>query len=54
VFFLETAHPIKFLDVVERALGITLSIPEQIESVINEEKVSFKIKTYEELKTFLG
>ncbi|SNR56668.1 threonine synthase [Flavobacterium sp. ov086] len=52
--FLETAHPIKFLDVVEPALGITLPIPEQIESVINEEKVSLKIKTYEELKNFLG
>lgn len=52
--FLETAHPIKFLDVVEPALGIKLPIPEQIESVINEEKVSVKIKTYEELKAFLG
>jgi threonine synthase len=52
--FLETAHPIKFLDVVEPALGITLPIPEQIESVMNEEKVSVKIKTYDELKGFLG
>ena len=52
--FLETAHPIKFLDVVEPALGITLPIPEQIESVLNEDKVSVKIKTYEELKAFLG
>jgi len=51
--FLETAHPIKFLDVVEPALGITLPIPEQIESVMNEEKVSVKIKSYEELKAFL-
>jgi len=41
------------LDVVEPALGITLPIPEQIESVINEEKVSTKIGTYEELKAFL-
>jgi threonine synthase len=52
--FLETAHPIKFLDVVEPALDITLPIPEQIESVMNEDKVSVKIKTYEELKAFLG
>ncbi|MBP1224877.1 threonine synthase [Flavobacterium sp. 1355] len=52
--FLETAHPIKFLDVVEPALGITLPIPEQIESVMNEEKVSVKISNYEELKAFLG
>lgn len=52
--FLETAHPIKFLDVVEPALGITLPIPAQIESVMNEEKVSVKISSYEELKAFLG
>ena len=52
--FLETAHPIKFLDVVEPALGITLPIPTQIESVLNKEKVSVKIKTFEELKSFLG
>jgi threonine synthase len=51
--FLETAHPIKFLDVVEPALGIKLPIPEQIESVLHEEKVSVKISNYEELKDFL-
>jgi threonine synthase len=48
--FLETAHPIKFLDVVEPALNVKL--PEQIESVMNKEKISIKIKSYEELKTF--
>ncbi len=52
--FLETAHPIKFLDVVEPALNVKLPIPTQIESVLNKEKVSVKIKTYEELKAFLG
>jgi threonine synthase len=52
--FLETAHPIKFLDVVEPALSIKLPIPTQIESVLHKEKVSVKIKTYEELKSFLG
>lgn len=52
--FLETAHPIKFLDVVEPALGITLPIPAQIESVLDKEKVSVKIGSYEELKAFLG
>jgi threonine synthase len=51
--FLETAHPIKFLDIVEPALGVTLPIPTQIESVLNKEKISTKIKTYEELKAFL-
>jgi threonine synthase len=52
--FLETAHPIKFSDTVESALGVKLSIPAQIEAVMNKEKVSIKIKTYEELKSFLN
>lgn len=51
--FLETAHPIKFLDVVEPILNITLPIPTQIESVLGKEKVRTQIKTYEELKHFL-
>lgn len=51
--FLETAHPIKFLDVVEPALQIKLVIPKQIQSVMNKEKVRLKIKTYEDLKSYL-
>ena len=51
--FLETAHPIKFLDTVEPTLNIKLPIPPQIESVMDKEKVSIKIKTYEDLKAFL-
>ena len=52
--FLETAHPIKFLDVVEPALSVKLPIPTQIESVLHKDKVSVKIKTYEEFKAFLN
>jgi threonine synthase len=52
--FLETAHPIKFLDIVEPILNITLPIPPQIESVLNKEKVRVKIKTYDDLKAFLN
>ncbi len=51
--FLETAHPIKFLDVVEPLLAITLPIPTQIESVLGVEKISTKIKSYDELKSFI-
>ncbi len=51
--FLETAHPIKFLDTVEPTLNIQLPIPSQIESVLNKEKVSIKISTYEDLKSYL-
>lgn len=52
--FLETAHPIKFLDIVEPTLNTKLPIPKQIESVLNKEKVSVKIKSYGELKLFLN
>ncbi len=51
--FLETAHPIKFLDVVAPLLELKLPIPKQIESVLGKEKKSTKIKTYEDLKAFL-
>ena len=52
-FFLETAHPIKFLDIVEPVLNVQLPIPKQIESVLGKEKISIKIKTYEDLRDFL-
>jgi threonine synthase len=52
--FLETAHPIKFLDTVEPVLNLKLPIPTQIESVINATKVSVKIANYEDLKKFLN
>ena len=52
--FLETAHPIKFLDTVEPTLNVKLPIPAQIESVLGKEKISTKIKTYEQFKAFLG
>lgn len=52
--FLETAHPIKFLDVVEPLLDLKLPVPKQIESVLGKEKVRTKIKTYDDFKSFLG
>ena len=51
--FLETAHPVKFLDVVENTLGTTLEIPSQIQKVMGKEKKSIKINTYGELKAYL-
>ena len=51
--FLETAHPIKFLDVVEPILNLKLEIPAQIEAVLNKEKVFLKIKSYDDLKNYL-
>lgn len=51
--FLETAHPVKFLDVVEDTLDVNVAIPPQIQKVIDKEKVATQISTYDELKHFL-
>ncbi|WP_394749611.1 threonine synthase [Spongiimicrobium salis] len=51
--FLETAHPVKFLDVVEEIIATKLTIPPQIQQVMDKEKKSISIATYEELKTYL-
>lgn len=51
--FLETAHPVKFLDVVEDTLGVSPEIPSQIMKVMDKEKKSHKISSYEELRSYL-
>jgi threonine synthase len=51
--FLETAHPVKFLNVVEPIINETIELPKQIKEVIDKEKVSIKISAYSELKEFL-
>jgi len=51
--FLETAHPVKFLDVVEPVLNETIAFPQQIKDVIDKKKISIKISTYQELKDYL-
>ena len=51
--FLETAHPVKFLDVVEETLPVKIEIPEQIKKIIDNTKVAIKAATYEDLKAYL-
>ncbi|WP_291961697.1 threonine synthase [Maribacter sp.] len=51
--FLETAHPVKFLDIVEETLNEKLEIPFQIQKVMGKTKKSIKISTYGGLKDFL-
>ena len=51
--FLETAHPVKFLDIVEETLDVKLEIPAQIQKVMGKTKKSIKISTYGGLKDFL-
>jgi threonine synthase len=41
--FLETAHPTKFLNVVEDVIQKKLELPEQIKSVIHKKKSSINI-----------
>ncbi|WP_067149177.1 threonine synthase [Pseudotamlana agarivorans] len=51
--FLETAHPTKFLDVVEDVIKEEQPLPEQIQAVMGKEKEASLISSYEDLKTFL-
>jgi len=51
--FLETAHPVKFLDVLYPGIAENIDIPKQIKAVIDLEKVATKISNYNELKAFL-
>jgi threonine synthase len=51
--FLETAHPVKFPDSIEKTLGITIPLPEQLQEVMKGEKKALKIKHYNDLRDFL-
>ena len=51
--FLETAHPVKFLETVEETLSTKIAIPQQIKEVIQKEKKSITIKSYSALKDYL-
>lgn len=51
--FLETAHPSKFLDVVENVIKKRQALPQQIQSVMGKDKVATTISTYEDFKAYL-
>ena len=51
--FLETAHPCKFRETVEDAIGKQIDIPDSIKEVLDKEKKAISIKDYAELKSFL-
>ncbi len=42
--FLSTAHPAKFIDLVEETLGKSIDVPERLRSLLDIEKVSIKMK----------
>lgn len=52
--FLETAHPVKFPDVVERFSGFPVEIPEEVEALFGKQKNSQKMNVdYEAFKNHL-
>lgn len=51
--FLETAHPVKFPETVEAIINTTIPIPDRVKEIMDKEKLSVPIETYDDLKTFL-
>ena len=51
--FLETAHPVKFLEVVEPVIGKQIEFPEQIKNIMNRTKEADFISNYQQLKDYL-
>ena len=51
--FLETAHPIKFSESVEKIINKKVVIPERIKKVLEGKKKSIEISSYNELKNFI-
>ena len=51
--FLETAHPVKFMDTVKKALKIDIEIPERLKETLTRDKVSIPIKDFSDLKEYL-
>lgn len=52
--FLETAHPVKFYNVVEPVIQNSVPMPDPIKKLLNEKKISVKMGVkYEDFKEFL-
>ncbi len=52
--FLETAHPVKFPDAVEKITGKNIELPASLEHIMIQQKKSIKMKAeYDELKNYL-
>ena len=51
--FLETAHPVKFLNTVEEVIAEKVEVPSSIKSLFDKKKKSLQIDNYEDLKGFL-
>jgi threonine synthase len=52
--FLETAHPVKFYEVVEKVTGKKVALPDSVKALLNKKKIADKIEAdYQVLKHFL-
>ncbi len=52
--FLETAHPVKFENVVSESTGVAVPIPAAMQEILQHKKSSIRIKaSYEELQNYL-
>lgn len=51
--FLETAHPVKFLETIEAVIEKKIPLPPEIEKLKHQEKKAVQISGYEDLKNFL-
>jgi threonine synthase len=53
-FFLETAHPVKFYDVVEPIINTAVPIPASLNAVLNNKKIAVSMDAnYQQLKDYL-
>lgn len=53
-FFIETAHPAKFRNIVEREIGFEIELPERLEKFLQRDKLSTKIdNSYDQFKNIL-
>ena len=51
--FMETAHPVKFLKIVEETLGVSIPIPNRIKRILTKKKKSIQISNFTQLKESL-
>ncbi|MCZ4695185.1 threonine synthase [Ancylomarina euxinus] len=52
--FIETAHPAKFIDIVEEVIETQIDIPNYLKSCLTKEKISIQMPNdYQDFKTFL-
>ncbi|MCU7550592.1 threonine synthase [Chitinophagaceae bacterium LB-8] len=53
-YFLETAHPVKFPDAVERISGHKIEVPQSVQGLLSKQKISISMEPdFDQLKAYL-